>query len=429
MELADLVVVNKADLDADAATRARAQITSALRLFGQHGHPEHAHHDADAVAAAGAAAERAEGSGPGCVLGSGDALSRTADGQRPSGARRQQQAQAWMWERIDAGLRAAFRQHPAVRAALPSLQQQVGDGRVMLRWRRAGCLRRWAWAPGGAGSRSGDGMTPQDLQRIRSSPGWRQHAHRAVPRHPRRQRHRQGPARRAAGRRATSCSMASRGSSGCRCCALCRLTAARARSRSRSHRLRALAAAGVPVPEVLHVETTSSCSACARRAASICCCSRAQADRGGYAACRRWWTLHAHDQYLSQAFARNFIAAGDTLAMIDFEDDPLEVMPLAQAQARDWLAYLHSSAGVPVRAHAGAQLEASRCCAPSWRASHVPVRAAAGRHGQRLRWVRRLPVGDAPRAGAATWRVSASAVAPYACRRRLRRQPGHQTTR
>ncbi|MGZ5272575.1 MAG: methylmalonyl Co-A mutase-associated GTPase MeaB, partial [Ramlibacter sp.] len=37
MELADLVVINKADLDADAATRAQAQITSALRLFTQHG--------------------------------------------------------------------------------------------------------------------------------------------------------------------------------------------------------------------------------------------------------------------------------------------------------------------------------------------------------------------------------------------------------
>ena len=38
MELADLVVINKADLDEAAATRARAQITSALRLLGLHGH-------------------------------------------------------------------------------------------------------------------------------------------------------------------------------------------------------------------------------------------------------------------------------------------------------------------------------------------------------------------------------------------------------
>ena len=45
MELADLVVINKADIDANAATRAEAQITSALRLLGLHGNPDHAHHD------------------------------------------------------------------------------------------------------------------------------------------------------------------------------------------------------------------------------------------------------------------------------------------------------------------------------------------------------------------------------------------------
>src|SRR3954467_8482412 len=43
MELADLVVINKADIDPDAATRAQAQITSAMRLFGQRGHPQHEH--------------------------------------------------------------------------------------------------------------------------------------------------------------------------------------------------------------------------------------------------------------------------------------------------------------------------------------------------------------------------------------------------
>src|SRR6185295_17750143 len=38
MELADLVVINKADIDPDAAMRAQATITSALRLFSFHGH-------------------------------------------------------------------------------------------------------------------------------------------------------------------------------------------------------------------------------------------------------------------------------------------------------------------------------------------------------------------------------------------------------
>src|SRR5215216_3689539 len=34
MEIADLVIINKADIDRDAATRAQATITSAMRLFG-----------------------------------------------------------------------------------------------------------------------------------------------------------------------------------------------------------------------------------------------------------------------------------------------------------------------------------------------------------------------------------------------------------
>ena len=40
MEIADLVVINKADIDKNVATRAEAQITSSLRLLGQHGNPK-----------------------------------------------------------------------------------------------------------------------------------------------------------------------------------------------------------------------------------------------------------------------------------------------------------------------------------------------------------------------------------------------------
>ena len=39
MERADLVVINKADIDPNAATRAQAQITSSLRLLSMHGTP------------------------------------------------------------------------------------------------------------------------------------------------------------------------------------------------------------------------------------------------------------------------------------------------------------------------------------------------------------------------------------------------------
>ncbi len=44
--------------------------------------------------------------------------------------RRHAQDQAWMWERIEAGLRQRFRQHPAVRAALPSITEDVRAGRL-----------------------------------------------------------------------------------------------------------------------------------------------------------------------------------------------------------------------------------------------------------------------------------------------------------
>lgn len=49
--------------------------------------------------------------------------------------------------------------------------------------------------------------------------------------------------------------------------------------------------------------------------------------------------LHRHGGYLGQAFARN-ITVGDTgVGFIDFEEDPSEIMSLAQAQARDWVLF------------------------------------------------------------------------------------------
>jgi LAO/AO transport system kinase len=130
MELADLVVINKADLDPDAATRARAQITSSLRLLGLQGHPEHAHHN-DAI-------WHPQVIQLSALLGRGvDAfwaeVSRFQALQQGNGrlaARRQQQARAWMWERIDAGLKQRFRAHPQVRAELDGITQQVLAGQL-----------------------------------------------------------------------------------------------------------------------------------------------------------------------------------------------------------------------------------------------------------------------------------------------------------
>jgi LAO/AO transport system kinase len=130
MELADLVVINKADLDADAATRAQAQITSSLRLLGFHGRTDHALHNAKVwhpqVVQLSALQSKGVDAFWSKVL---QFKTLQADSGRQA-ARRQHQALAWMWERIDAGLKQAFRQHPAVQTLLPKLTQEVLDGRL-----------------------------------------------------------------------------------------------------------------------------------------------------------------------------------------------------------------------------------------------------------------------------------------------------------
>ena len=44
--------------------------------------------------------------------------------------RREQQNQAWMWERIESGLRQAFRSHAQVRALLPQFSADVLAGKM-----------------------------------------------------------------------------------------------------------------------------------------------------------------------------------------------------------------------------------------------------------------------------------------------------------
>ena len=141
MELADLVVINKADIDGDAATRAQAQITSALRLFGHHGNPAHAQAMHAAHATPGTPEAEVRFWLPkviqlSALLGTGvdgfwTAVLEFKALQAANGrfeTRREKQALAWMWERIDAGLKQAFRQHPRVRELLPQAVAQVAAG-------------------------------------------------------------------------------------------------------------------------------------------------------------------------------------------------------------------------------------------------------------------------------------------------------------
>ena len=123
MELADLVVINKADLDPDAATRAQAYISSSLRLFGAHAAAEQW-----VTRVMQLSALKAQG-----IDTFWSAVEEFHAKRRASGefdARRKQQALAWMWDIVHARLHADFRHHPAVRSALPIIVRDVTEARI-----------------------------------------------------------------------------------------------------------------------------------------------------------------------------------------------------------------------------------------------------------------------------------------------------------
>jgi LAO/AO transport system kinase len=130
MEIADLVVINKADIDALAATRAQLQITSALQLLGMHAGSGHAHADNSVwhpkVVQLSALLNQGVDHFWAAVTEFRDLQTRNGR----LGLRRQQQALSWMWERIDAGLKQNFRAQPRVRNLLPELSQQVAAGQL-----------------------------------------------------------------------------------------------------------------------------------------------------------------------------------------------------------------------------------------------------------------------------------------------------------
>jgi LAO/AO transport system kinase len=128
MELADLVVINKADIDENAAMRARAQITSALRLLGMHGNPDHVHHNETFWHPQVIQISALKARGLDDFWGAVSTFRRLQEANGRLAARRQQQSLAWMWERIEAGLRERFRAHPDVRARLGDMTEQVRAG-------------------------------------------------------------------------------------------------------------------------------------------------------------------------------------------------------------------------------------------------------------------------------------------------------------
>jgi hypothetical protein len=154
-------------------------------------------------------------------------------------------------------------------------------------------------------------------------------------------------------------------------------------------RLRSLRAAGLRVPEVLHVDAEFIVLS------HLPGRSLVELIEAGGAAGREAWhagldaiaEVHARGEYLSHAFARNFIAErGGAPAMIDFEVDPLEVFSLDQAQARDWLAYLHSTLWLLQPSAATAPAVAGRLAR-----ARPAVRAEVEAAGRRLGVLRHLP--------------------------------------
>ena len=127
MEVADLVAINKADLDAAAATRAEAQITSALRVFGFHGRTDKAVERWQTRVMRMSALSR---DGIEAFWGHVEAFHRIGKANGDFDARRKRQATAWLWDIVHAGLQSEFRGHPEVRAVLDATLAEVAAARV-----------------------------------------------------------------------------------------------------------------------------------------------------------------------------------------------------------------------------------------------------------------------------------------------------------
>jgi LAO/AO transport system kinase len=119
MELADLVVFNKADLDPQAAQLAAAQMRSALSML----HPASANWQPPVLTLS---ALRKDGLAEFWQVIERFRSTLTASGEFD--AKRRHQSLAWMWQQIDSGLRSRFREHPAVQSALAELSSSVEAG-------------------------------------------------------------------------------------------------------------------------------------------------------------------------------------------------------------------------------------------------------------------------------------------------------------
>ena len=122
VELADLVIVNKADQDlAEAASRVAAEYSNALHLL----RPATPHWTPRVVTCS-----ALEDRGIDDIWQIVEDYSATMATAGAFEERRARQACAWMWREIDENVLAAFRAHPAVKARIAELEAQVEAGTV-----------------------------------------------------------------------------------------------------------------------------------------------------------------------------------------------------------------------------------------------------------------------------------------------------------
>ncbi|MFT4190697.1 MAG: hypothetical protein QM617_04125 [Comamonas sp.] len=155
-------------------------------------------------------------------------------------------------------------------------------------------------------------------------------------------------------------------------------------------RLRALIAQGVPVPSLVAQgrDWIATSDAGTEPLQARLDRLRTQDDQPAVLAT---WKLglraianaHAQGAYLSQCFARNMVMGpNDRIFFIDFEEDPGEVMTVAQAQVRDWALYVHSTAFFFQQYEAAAAAMAAAIAAAS-----QEVRVMLLKLMRRLRWL------------------------------------------
>jgi len=127
MEVADLVLINKSDLDENAASQAQAFINSALHLMGNHRHmaDEKNFWLPKVIRVSALSGQRLT-----------EFWSEIVDFKNIQSAngewqnRRRNQALKWMQELITSGLQRAFNQNPRVASQLPMLEKDVLEGRL-----------------------------------------------------------------------------------------------------------------------------------------------------------------------------------------------------------------------------------------------------------------------------------------------------------